>query len=324
LEFKESLKSFKSPSPILDSILKLNGGSDDLNGKEMEKLVKSVVAKTDQSLDKEISINKFLEKILKLIDPVIPDQRFWRLISELEKPIKSELSGPSDVRSTDILGPAQNAPDKQAKTRSKGSSIFADALSTLQARRKFSSLPPMEKSRLTMAQTSNEDCLSNGLTPLGLSKNHEELSENIQFIEIKTRLRRAQPLYPSEVFGDSYEGKSLEEMAIEYKDLVETILGKSDLVMRKDGTLNKQEPTINMEDPEILRIVTFENNPLYDKHRFITSYPISEEAFETYEKTGNIGRSPSERAQEIDELQRTQALLEREASNARSFLKSRL
>ena len=35
LEFKEHLKSFKSPSPILDSILKLKGGNDDLNEKEM-------------------------------------------------------------------------------------------------------------------------------------------------------------------------------------------------------------------------------------------------------------------------------------------------
>jgi len=101
--------------------------------------------------------------------------------------------------------------------------------------------------------------------------------------------------------------------------LVKTILVKLDLVVRKDGTLNKQEPTINMGDPETLGIVAFENNSLYDKHRFITSYPISEEAFETFEETGNIGRSPEERAQEIYELQRTQAQLEREASNARSF-----
>jgi len=87
LKFKESLKSLKSTSFVLDSILKLKGGSDDLNGEEMEKLVKSVVAKTDQSSDSEISINKFLEKILKLIDPVISDQRFWRIVSESQKSI---------------------------------------------------------------------------------------------------------------------------------------------------------------------------------------------------------------------------------------------
>jgi hypothetical protein len=144
LEFKESLKSFKSPSLILDSILKLNGGYNDLNETEMEKLVNSIVAKSHKSLDKEISLNKFLKKILKLIDPVISNQRFWRLISESQKP----MSGPSEVQSTDL---AQNALDKKAKTGLKGSSIFADALSNSQARRKSSSLPTM------MAQTLNED-----------------------------------------------------------------------------------------------------------------------------------------------------------------------
>jgi hypothetical protein len=72
----------------------------------MEKLVKSVVVKTDQSSYKEISINKFLKKILKLIDPVISDQRFWRVIIESRKLIKSELSVSSEVRSTDILDPS--------------------------------------------------------------------------------------------------------------------------------------------------------------------------------------------------------------------------
>jgi hypothetical protein len=82
------------------------------------------------------------------------------------------------------------------------------------------------------------------------------------------------------------------------------------------------EHSINMGDPKTLGIVAFENNPLYDKHHFITSYPASKEAFETFVKTGNIGRSPSEKAQKINELQRTQDQLEREASNARSFYSS--
>ena len=73
LEFKESLKSFKSPSPILDLILKLNGGSDDLNEEEIEKLVNTILYKINQSLYKEMSINKFLKKILKLIDPEFPN-----------------------------------------------------------------------------------------------------------------------------------------------------------------------------------------------------------------------------------------------------------
>lgn len=39
----------------------------------------------------------------------------------------------------------------------------------------------------------------------GLSCNHEQLSEKIQVIEKLTRLRRAQPLYSSEVLGDSFK-----------------------------------------------------------------------------------------------------------------------
>lgn len=99
------------PPRISDFILKLKGGSDELSDEEQEKLVKSILAKAPESSYTEISINKFLKKILKLIDPVISDQRFWRLVGESPKPIKSELSGPIEVRSTDILGPAQNAPN---------------------------------------------------------------------------------------------------------------------------------------------------------------------------------------------------------------------
>jgi len=135
-----NLRFLTSPSQILDSILKLRGGFDELNDEEQEKLVKSIIAKTPQSLNKEISINKFLEKILKLIDPVISDQRFWRLISELQKTIKSELSVSSEVRSTDILAPSENAKENQAKTGSKGSSsIFVEALSNP------TTLSPMQK-----------------------------------------------------------------------------------------------------------------------------------------------------------------------------------
>jgi len=332
-----NLRFLTSPSPILDPILKLKGGSDELNVEEQEKLVKSIVSKTDQSSDEEISINKFLEKLLKLMDPVISDQRFWRLISESQKPIESELSVSSEVRSTDILSPAQKLPENRSKNRSKSSSsIFAEAFPTPQARKKLSSLPPMEKSRLSIAQTSNEDSFSNGL-----SGNHEELSKNIKDNEIKTRLRRAEPLYPSEVLGDSYqyggkqlerkapphlkdfgistEGKTVKEMATEYHDCIENLLQQPGLVVREDGTLGKWEPTINIGDPESRIIVVFEKNPLYDKNHFISSYLIASKAFDDFEETGNIGLSPKERQKTNDQLQRTRAQAERERTTARSF-----
>jgi hypothetical protein len=330
------LRFLNSPPPISDFILKLKGGSDELTNEEQERLVKSILAKAPQSDYSEISINKFLKKILNLIDPVISDQRFWRILSEFGKPIKSELPGPSEVGSTDILGPYE--PDKQAKIRSRGSSsIFAEALN-IPNTRKLSSM--QKRVQLKMAKNN----FSNNLESSGLSRNHEQLSKDIQSIEKLTKLRRAQPLYPSQVLGDSFkyggkqlerkaprhledfgistEGKTVEEMAIEYKDLLEMIVSKPNLVIREYGTLNKQEPTINIGDPESRGIVSFENNPLYEDHHFISGYPISEEAFETFKETGNIGISPEERGQEINELQRTQAQAEREKTTARSFYSS--
>jgi hypothetical protein len=332
----DNLRFLTSPLRISDFILNLKGGYDELTIEEEEKLVKSILTKTTENDYQEISINKFLKKILKLIDPAISDQRFWKILSELGKPIKSDIPGPSEIRSTDILGPY--APDKQAKTRSRGSSsFFAEALNIPDTRKPS---PMQKRVQLKMA----ENNFWNNLESSELSRNHEELSENILFIEKLTRLRRAQPLYLSQVLGDSYkyggkqlerkaprhledfgistEGKTVEEMAIEYKDLLEMILSKPNLVIREDGTLNKQEPTINIGEPESRGIVSFENNPLYEDHHFISGYPISEEAFETFKETGNIGSSPEEKAQEINELQRTQAHAERERTTARSFYSS--
>ena len=156
LVLKESLKS---PSPILDSILKLKVGYDEMTDEEQEKLINSLLAKIPEHSYQETSINKFLKKILKLIDPVISDQRFWRILGEFGKPIKSQLDGPSEVRSTDILVPSQNEPDKQAKTRSKGSSSFFTEALSIQNTRKLS---PMQK-RVQLNMSKKETNFSNKL-----------------------------------------------------------------------------------------------------------------------------------------------------------------
>ena len=96
----ESWGFLTSSSRIQDYILKSRGGSEELTREEQERLVKSILSKAPESSYSEISINKFLKKILKLIDPVISDQRLWRILGEFGKPIKSELPGPSEVRST--------------------------------------------------------------------------------------------------------------------------------------------------------------------------------------------------------------------------------
>jgi hypothetical protein len=82
LEFKESLKSFKYPSPISDYILKLKGGSDKLTDEEQEKLLQSILARTPESDIDEMNINKLLQRLKEIIYPVISDQRLWRIISE--------------------------------------------------------------------------------------------------------------------------------------------------------------------------------------------------------------------------------------------------
>ena len=82
----DNLRFLNSPPRISDFILKLKGGSDELTDEEQERLVKSILAKVPESDSREISINKFFKKILKVVDPVISDQRFWRILAELEKP----------------------------------------------------------------------------------------------------------------------------------------------------------------------------------------------------------------------------------------------
>lgn len=138
----------------------------------MEKLVDSIKSKTSQSFFSRRSFNKILKIIYATIEPVISDPRFWKILSQFEKPVESDLTTPNEVQSTDILGLVENTPGKpDKKTQSKGLSIFADALVIPQPRR--SSVPP--RSRLIMAQTS-----SNGLTPSGVSVNHDSFSKNIQ------------------------------------------------------------------------------------------------------------------------------------------------
>ena len=215
-----------SPPQISDLILKLNGGSDELTNKEQEeqeKLVKSILAKVPESDYQKISINKFLKKILKLVDPVISDQRFWRILSEFGKPIKSELPGLSEVRPTDIIGPVQNAPNKEVKPRSKGSSpIFAEALNIQNARK----LSPMQKrvelnrahkkdNFSTVNSLGRSECISPTLTPTTLETSRVPTADlfsadsvtgdiqniNIAFNKFKQRMTQ---------IGNQYTGKKQE------------------------------------------------------------------------------------------------------------------
>lgn len=181
-----------SPSHIQDYILKSRGGVE-FTDEQQDKLANSILAKTPEFDLDDISINKLLQKLLEIIDPVISNQKLWRILSELEKPSKPQLSDGNHISSTDNCSRAQNVQNKQPKSKG-SSSIFAEAL-PISTPRKLS--PMQTRVQLKMAQ--------NNLQSSGLSCNHEQLSEKIQVIEKLTRLRRAQPLYSSEVLGDSFK-----------------------------------------------------------------------------------------------------------------------
>ena len=93
-----------SSSHIENYIFKSRGGSNELTSEEQEKLVKSILGKAPESNYTQISINKFLKKILKLIDPAISDQQFWRILVELEKPYKFTMIQPTN-QSTSLNRP---------------------------------------------------------------------------------------------------------------------------------------------------------------------------------------------------------------------------
>jgi len=195
--------------------------------------------------------------------------------------------------------------------------------------------------QLKMAQNN----FSNNLESSGLSRNHEELSENIQFIEKLTRLRGAQPLYPSKVLGDSFkysqqqlerkaprhlpkdyntsiEGKTKTQQGLVYYDKVEEIFKTPDLIVREDGMMNQQEPAIIFLNPDSKLFASFEKNPLYENYHFISSYEIDDNAVYEFLTTSNIGESPETRKAKIDQDQKLKAAQERVRENANSFYKT--
>lgn len=80
------MESFKSPSLILYSIIKLNGGSSKFTDEETDRLVKSILSKSKNSSVEEISFNKFSKKILNGLEPVLTNKHLWRILVGLEKP----------------------------------------------------------------------------------------------------------------------------------------------------------------------------------------------------------------------------------------------
>ena len=223
------------------------------------------------------------------------------MINELQKvpePVRLELGDLSSAQltlgdmssspstSTDSAIGSNTLPAKKDATARKSSSIFAEGLSLPEPKRH--SL--VRKTKLHMEAPKDNFGNKNKLEPSGLSVNHHELSETLQYIEKQTRLRRVEPLYSSDVLGKSFKysleqlkrkaerhlgkdyniiltGKPIVEQGKIFFNFFENFVAtikKSNLVVHKNGTMNEQEPAFIIGDKESLKIVAFEQNPLYD------------------------------------------------------------
>lgn len=278
---------------------------------EENKLKESVILKAGNKSSSYPSINKLAKKLINMIENAV-NKDIIKILSVLERPA---ISSP-DLSLTPV----------------KHSNLFVDGFL----------LPEKTSRNYTHTLFRNQFRSAQQNRRMQLLQAYNNLQNNDpQFIKERTKLRRATPLYPSRALGDSYkygseqlkikgprhlkdfnisvEGKTETEIAMEYIDFLEGLLSKKNLIVHKNGTLNKQEATINIGDPESLGIIAFENNPLYENHHFISGYPISEKAFEIFNKTGNIGVSPEERKLNLDVFQKKRAQKETDKTITKLF-----
>ena len=132
----------------MDLIKKLRSGGDDLpenadqnlekvneilkESLKSEKLQNSVVSKSgeDSGNLSDRSFNKILIGVLDKLEPLIGNPKFLRVLTEIQKPVKSELTISMEGSSKAILDPK---PQKPSARRSP--SIFAEALAPVNPHR---------------------------------------------------------------------------------------------------------------------------------------------------------------------------------------------
>ena len=129
----EDLNSLRN---TLDSPVKVRGGSDEFNHEETEKLVKSILAKARNSDYSEMSLNKVLNKLYKVLNKsfemTLGNPKLLRILSEFEKPLPSKLADISEVRSSDSITPIGLDPktDKTKIRIKRSSSLFVEGFET--------------------------------------------------------------------------------------------------------------------------------------------------------------------------------------------------
>lgn len=92
----------------------------------LDKLEKNLASKSEEDSKSfpDNSLNKIVIGILDKMEPIIGDPRFWRILTETQKPAKVELS--TSVKSSSSKDSLNSKPQKISGKRS--SSIFAEAL----------------------------------------------------------------------------------------------------------------------------------------------------------------------------------------------------
>ena len=98
----------------------------------LDKLQKNLASKSvkDSKSFTDNSFNKIVIGIIDKMEPIIGDPRFWRILTETQKPVKPELSISVQSSSKDIIN---SKLEKNSAKRS--SSIFAEALAPINPRR---------------------------------------------------------------------------------------------------------------------------------------------------------------------------------------------
>ncbi len=185
----------------------------------MEKLIKSVLSKSPESSYQQTSLNKLLKLLLKGVEKVITNPKFWQFMKAMSDPLPFASIGdnigsvgPTSAR----LLSAQNGMDNQPQTVTRKSGMFAQGLE----------MKPLRQRRLPMSEFSTKLSAN--------AENADALPTAIQEILLLTSDRREEPLYPSKVLGEPfvYSRKELEKKArrhlkdYRYKGLINKTSGQ--------------------------------------------------------------------------------------------------
>ena len=310
-----SLNITSKVSTSTSSSLNIQGGHIDNPEDELDsKLIDSVQSAALENPSTS-SFNKSAKKILKLIDPIISNQNFWRLVSEGNRPVTDSMDSSTSQfhSSSEILG-------------SQKTSIFVESWTSSlpthkKSRKSLESGPIFEQIKKSNNQPESNEC----------SERHKDLSAEDQLREKRTQTRRSMPKRKSAVLkeGQLYAEQQLvrkgrehlESMGISTKgltdkqvanilfDIVESSIS-SPKVQSQKTEYNGQEIVDAYGNPETRQISTFENNPNHPQIYRITA-----------KETGKLGLTPKERADLAKQIKLKKDKIAQKKAAARKFFR---